>query len=517
MSALAGSLEFGVFSGAKMKFDDIIAQLSGKKTDDLAHGDVERLLWGEGKELMRELFQGFIDSKGPGTSSEPVRGADGKPRTYAREKERTVHTSFGEVIVSRMSYEAHAGPSLAPRDAELNLPTTRFSHEVQRRMALEAVRGSIDDAVEALGATTGATVHKRQALEMVAEAASDFTDFYASKAVQKANEVARTGEILVLSFDGKGVVMRQEGLREATARAARARAHKLTTRLSKGEKRNGKRMAQVAAVYTIEPWTRTPDEIMSNQKDARQTSSPRPRPEYKRVWASLEETSSKVIEDAFDEAQRRDPQHTKHWAILVDGGEAQLRLAETTAKGRGVEATIVLDFVHVTEYVWKASFALFGAGSKKGERWVSERLLRILHGESSEVAAGMRRSATLRQLTKSARKGVDSCADYLLKYRPYLHYDAYLKAGLPIATGVIEGACRHLIKDRMDITGARWGLDGAEAVLRLRSIKSSGDWDEYWAFHEAQDWQRNHASKYIDEAPPRTLRPASRGKLRVVK
>ena len=429
-----------------MKFNDIIAQLSGTKTDELAHGDVERLLWGEGKELMRELFQGFIDSKGPGAAAEPVKGTDGKTRTYAREKERTIHTSFGEVIVSRMSYEAHAGPSLAPRDAELNLPTSSFSHEVQRRMALEALRGSIDDAVEAVCATTGAKLHKRQGLELVGEAASDFTEFYATKAVQKAKTVAKTGEILVLSFDGKGVVMRQEGLREATARAARAETHKLKTRLSKGEKRNGKRMAQVAAVYTIEPWPRTPDEVMPSQGGARETPSPRPRPEHKRVWASLEDESSKVIGDAFDEAYRRDPEHTKRWAILVDGGEAQLRLAETTAKSRGVEATIVLDFIHVTEYVWNASFALFEAGSREGERWVSERLFRILRGESSEVAAGMRRSATLRNLSKDARKAIDACANYLLKYRPYLHYDAYLAAGLPIATGVIEGACRHLIK-----------------------------------------------------------------------
>jgi hypothetical protein len=518
--ALASSPELDVFSRSRMKFEKIITELTSKKTDALAHGDVERLLWGEGKELLAELLQGYLDSKGPGLAAEPVEGVDGKPRTYAREKERTLHSSFGEVVVSRMSYEAHAGPSLAPRDAELNLPASSFSHEVSRRLAKEALRGSIDDAVEALAETTGAKVHKRQALALIAEAAADFTDFYAAKAVQNSQQVAQTAAIMVLSFDGKGIVMRHEALREKTQLAAKAEQHKLKTRLSTGEKRNGKRMAQVAAVYTIEPYIRTADDVMKKTSPAPGKTppcDPRPRPEDKRVWASLEKESSEVIKDAFDEARRRDPQFTKQWAILVDGNEPQIKLAKAAALKCGVKSTVVLDFIHVTEYVWRASFALFGSGSVKGERWVQERLLRILRGQSSEVAAGMRRGATLRKLCRDARSAIDTCANYLLKYREYLHYDAYMAAGLPIATGVIEGACRHLIKDRMDITGARWGLDGAESILRLRSIKSSGDWDEYWAFHEKQEWGRNHAAKYIDKTPPQTIKPARRGQLRVVK
>ncbi|MGH8526081.1 MAG: hypothetical protein ACREXY_18325 [Gammaproteobacteria bacterium] len=125
-----------------------------------------------------------------------------------------------------------------------------------------------------------------------------------------------------------------------------------------------------------------------------------------------------------------------------------------------------------------------------------ERALQILHAKASDVAAGMRRSATLRGLRRQTREGVDACADYLLKYRHMLRYDAYLAHGLPIATGVIEGACRHLIKDRMDITGARWGLESAEAILKLRSLRSSGDFEAYWAFHKTHELKRNHTSRY---------------------
>ena len=126
--------------------------------------------------------------------------------------------------------------------------------------------------------------------------------------------------------------------------------------------------------------------------------------------------------------------------------------------------------------------------------------MQILKGKASEVAAGMRRAATLRQLSAPERKPVDTCADYLLKYRDMLHYDNYLAQGLPIATGVIEGACRHLVKDRMDITGARWRLNSAEAVLKLRSLHSSGDGDAYWDFHKAQELRRNHSSR-IENRP----------------
>ena len=149
-----------------------------------------------------------------------------------------------------------------------------------------------------------------------------------------------------------------------------------------------------------------------------------------------------------------------------------------------MQTTIILDFIHVLEYLWKAAFCFCESGSQQAQQWVRERGLRILQGKSSDVAAGIRRSATLQQLSSSAREKVDKCADYLLKNRAYLHYDQYLLNGYPIATGVIEGACRHLIKDRMDITGARWRLDRAEAVLRIRALRSSGDFDEYWSFHK---------------------------------
>ena len=158
--------------------------------------------------------------------------------------------------------------------------------------------------------------------------------------------------------------------------------------------------------------------------------------------------------------------------------------------------------MHVLSYLWKASHAFFQQGSKESEEWVAKRLLKLLSGQASYVAGGIRRSATLHNLSEAQRQPVDKCANYLLKYKEFLDYDTYLAQGFPICSGVIEGTCRHLINDRMDRTGARWRLKGAEAVLKLRSLYASGHLEDYWTFHEQQEQQRNHTSRYDDKKLP---------------
>ena len=170
-----------------------------------------------------------------------------------------------------------------------------------------------------------------------------------------------------------------------------------------------------------------------------------------------------------------------------------------------LQVTFVLDFIHVLEYLWKAAYCFHAPSSPEAEGWVSERAVATLQGNSSEVAAGMRRSATLQALTPKERQAVDTCADYLLRYRPLLRYGHCLKEGFPIATGVIEGACRHLVKDRMERSGARWSLAGAEAVLRLRALRCSGDFEEYWEFHLQQEKERNHLSLYAGGTLPEVI------------
>jgi hypothetical protein len=173
----------------------------------------------------------------------------------------------------------------------------------------------------------------------------------------------------------------------------------------------------------------------------------------------------------------RDVGRSQTWVAVVDGNEHQLDLIEREAQRQAAPITVILDLFHVLMYVWHATRAIEGDDDKRTQKRALERIEHILRGKAVLVAAGLRRSATRRGLRGSQREHVDRCADYLLKYRAYLRYDVYLAAGFPIASGVIEGACRHLVNDRMAITGARWRLRTAEAVLRLRAVRSSGDFD----------------------------------------
>jgi hypothetical protein len=208
--------------------------------------------------------------------------------------------------------------------------------------------------------------------------------------------------------------------------------------------------------------------------------------------------AKQVILDGFKEALQRDPQQKRQWVVVIDGQPAQRKMIEKTAKQLNVNVTIVLDFIHVLEYLWKAAWCFFDKGDEAVEAWISKYAVKVLKGGCSQVAKGLRQSATKRKLTK--RDAVDSCARHLLNNKKRLRYDEALAAGFPIASGIIEGACRHLINDRLDITGARWGLKGAEAILKLRSLKSSGDFDEYWDFHKQQSKKRLYTITSLSSA-----------------
>lgn len=509
------------FFAADEAYAEVKAWLVAPGAGALSESAVERELERMGREVMRRLMQAHISLRCQQVPTDLVVGEDGAPRPHIRKGAlRQLMTIFGAVEVIRHGFGAHGLSSRFPVDADLKLARERHSLEVRRRCAIEAARGSYDEALDALARTTGARIAKRQFQQLTMRAAQDFDAFYGTTEVDLSVEA--TSKILVLSSDGKGIVMRHEGLRPATQNAAKKSAHKMTTRLSKGEKANRKRMATVCAVYTVAPYPRRPESLVPSMpgrlRDASdERPTPRPRLEHKRVWASVAKPAKQVIGEAFEEAHLRDPHGDKRWVMLVDGELHQLKYVREHAAAIGVDITIIVDFVHVLEYLWKAAYVFNDAGTKAAERWVFDRLLRVLKGKASTVAAGIRRSATLRGLSKAERKTADRCAKYLISNKKYLRYDKYLADGLPIATGVIEGACRHLIADRMDVTGARWGLEGAEAVLRLRSLRSSGDFEQYWAFHEAQEQLRNHSSRYANGAPPKLADPNNHRHLRLVK
>jgi hypothetical protein len=506
-----------LFSAADDQYMAMKAALASSELQNQTEAEVQRWLDVKQRELMRRLFQAFVTLCGQAQAQEPVEDSDGVRRPQRRVGRRKLESLFGTVEVERTGYTGRGLSTLYPVDASMNLPKHRYSLEVDRQLAMTASRMSFDDALEMMGRQTGAYVPKRQAEEAVQRAAKDFESFYAST---ELTDESSPKNLMVLTFDQKGVVLHHEDLLEATRKAAEGSRRKLETRDSKGEPRRGrKRMATVAAVYTVAPYRRRAEDIIDGLRHLRDTTAKtrRPRPEGKRVWATLTRNLKDVIADAFDEALARDPLQHRRWLVLIDGDKKLARWVRAEAQRRGVQVTLVLDFIHALEYLWRAAHVFFKEGTEALESWVLERLQRMLEGKVSQVVAGMTRMATLRGLKTRERKPIDTAARYLREHKEMMRYDKLLGIGAPIATGIIEGACRHVINDRMGLTGALWRLPSAEAVLRLRSIISSGDFDAYWSFHEAAEAKRNHLSRYANGKVPRLMRTQPQPPLRLVK
>ena len=305
----------------------------------------------------------------------------------------------------------------------------------------------------------------------------------------------------MLTFDGKGVVRRPEALREATRKQAKARAQQPPSGFPRKEKANRKRMATVAGISHIDRHIRCPQTVARQFAPLRWVPShrqPAPKPVGKKRWASLEKPMQTVIEVTFAEGHQRDPAQRAEWVVLVDGDHTQIDYVEKAAYASRVTVVVIVDILHVLEYLWKAAKALFDPEDPKAAQWVGDKIEQLLQGQARSIVSSVRLNETLQGLSAKQREPMEQCATYLANHAPYLNYPHYLAKGYPIATGVIEGACRYLVKDRMEITGARWGLEGGEAVLKLRALYINGDFDAYWDFHENQEYQRNHQAQFSE-------------------
>jgi len=494
----------GALAESRKCFGELEDWMASAGAAGLQHGELEEQLEVRGRELLRLMFQDRLDlTAAQEERRHDVTGEDGVVRTRAeRGRPRPLVTKFGRVMVSRIAYRSPGRSNVHPLDAALNLPEEKHSHGLRRLAAIEAARGSMEAAGAAITRATGVMIGKRQVEELARRCAAHVEAFYLQRAVSPAPD----DHALVLTFDGKGIVMLPGALRPATAKAAAAAEGKLATRLSPGEKNGRKRMAELACVYDAAPVPRTPEDIISTPAQKKKKAQAgkakgrgKPRePQARGKWltASVTDDIPAVIASAFDEAERRDPQHKRERAVLIDGNNTQIEAVTAEAARRGIKITIIIDFIHVLEYCWKAAWSFFDKGEPAAEEWVAAQARKILHGKASQVAAGIRRRATTYGYSPAERAGADECARYLDNKKDYLDYAAALRKGWPIATGIIEGACRHIVKDRMDITGARWGLEGAEAILKLRAVIATGDFDAYWRFHLRREHERIHGALY---------------------
>ena len=338
------------FGRSREQLEQIVDWLDGKDAAVLEHGEVEAQLLTVGRELLCALFQDHLDlrSERERRLDEVADAAGVQRRALERDHQRPLSSVFGEVTVSRLAYRQRGEENLYVADGVLNLPVERASHGVRRMVAIEAAAGSFGHATGQVRERTGLALGKRQVEELAVRAAVDFERFYAERVSEPDEQERDSEDVLVLSADGKGIVMRSDALREATARAAQRASPKLKTRLSKGEKANRKRIAEVGAVYEITPAPRTPRDVLASSSEK---LLPAPKAKHKWLTASVVEDAATVVCDMFDEACRRDPDHQRTWVAVVDGNNHQNQIdrIKVEARKRKVKVTIVIDLIHVLD------------------------------------------------------------------------------------------------------------------------------------------------------------------------
>jgi hypothetical protein len=486
---MSGYAPEAAFARSREAFAQAEQWLAGAGAAGLDHAALEKELQVRGREIQRRLLQAHLDLRAAREQRRAqVTGPDGICRRRAEAGHaRPLSSVLGPVTVTRIAYRAPGARNVHPADAELNLPPGRHSHGLSEMVAAAAARGSFAQACTDITGQTGCALGTRQCQQLARAAAADFGDFYASG--RRPPPGAAPGDVLVLECDGKGIMVRPGQLRPRSARLARKAVPKQDGRLSRGEVRTRKRMAEVGAVFDVTPVPRTPGDILGPGPRA-----PGPAAAGKWLTASITADAVTVVASVFAEADRRDPHRRRTWIALADGNKDQIAWIRAQAAARGITITITCDFIHVLEYLWDAAWCFFPEASPDAGSWVRDRAAAILDGRARGVAAALRDAAA--GLSAAKRKTAGKTARYLDAKAPWLDYPAALAAGWPISTGVIEGACRHLVKDRMDITGARWGAETAEAILQLRALHANGDFDAYWAYHLHREHQRNHPHSY---------------------
>jgi hypothetical protein len=483
--------------------DDLFAFARQAAEQGLPAHEVEETLWKRVLLLGREALGLFFRLQGTGDVGPELTLPDGSAaRRLPEAHARAYRSVFGDFALSRVCYGSREGQAITfvPLDNRLQLPESDYSYLLQRwdtalgcESAFGRVRATlldvlgVDQPVDSLERINGHT-------------ASPVAAFRDSRPLPGAEE---EGEVFVLSADGKGIPMRR-GPDDAKPKARR----------SKGDKANKKRMAVVGAVYSVERHPRTPEDVVAALfRDPRRLTGEsvgRPLPVGKHVWGRLSQAKDGNLTEPIDavfgwqqaELGKRDPKGAKEVVCVMDGQEA---LWDGNRRHLGGRVVGVLDLLHVTPRLWQAAHAFHKEGSAEAAAFVRGRLLRVLRGEVKGVVAGLRRQGTLAKLSAAKVKALRRVCRYLKANEERMRYGEYLVRGYPIASGVIEGACRHYVKDRMERSGMRWTRAGAQAMLDVRSEFLNGDWDGFQAFRIRTETQRLYPHRATLDGLPWSL------------
>lgn len=462
-----------LLSACREKFNEILSNvLQGQ--DQEAHR-VEASIFKHLMELGFLLLNVFFSTHHLGDYGPTLETGEGTAER-GRPSEKSYFSIFGKLNVKRYLY--HLGADrFAPLDIVLNLPIRCYSYFLSEWVNQLTLHRAYEHTSAFLKKFLGLELSV-SALETISqESATQYEAYYAGKKTLPKAEP--TGAWTVVSFDGKGVPM------------IKKEAAKIQAKLGKGEKRQKKKEALVGAKYTIDPHVRIPEEVAGHLVFPEHKEEFPPgegKTETKaqdiRYIASVEKPKRAVMEEIFEEI-KEEPFDNAPLLCLIDGAKSLLSSLGDAFRGIG-NKVIILDIIHVVEYIWLIAHLKYGEGNDVARHYVYDHLLMILKGDVSGYIQELCDERKTGSWKASQEKVFSKVITYFENHHPYMNYGEYLAQGYPIATGVVESACGHVVSDRMEISGARWGIQGAEAILRLRSVYQSQDWEEYWTFYTAQ-------------------------------
>lgn len=468
---------------------------------------VERGLFPQAMEMCLHMLSAFVDAHGDGDEGAEIEAEDRTLRRLKEPHDKRYLSIFGELIIPRVVYGTREGQAIewVPLDAVLGLPAGENSYVLEDWLERLCVKEAYGEAVSDLRAWLGTTVSVRTAEGINRKLATDSEGYRLSQGLPSPEE---DEEILVVSADGKGVPMRrplEQRLREegGAAGASFIETPSATSPEEAGSprRRNKKQMAYVGAVYSIAPFVRTAEDVIDEVR-RRKRSPERPSPIGKHLWAQmtrLEEgevwrAAPRLFIDMAVERHERDPERRKTLVCLMDG-ERQFWDLQQEWFGRAVG---ILDLFHALKRLWAVAHCIHAEQSPAASEFVTHHLRMLLEGKVGYVIRNFRRLIKQHDLRGTKQKTMKSAITYYENNRDHMRYNEYLAAGYPIASGVIEGACHHFVKDRMEGAGMRWELEGAQAMLSLRAIYLNGQWDDFIAYRIAKE----QASLYGENAQP---------------
>lgn len=484
---------------ARVVLEEAVRWIADSAQEGVRADQAEREIFLRLMQIGHCLLSAVVKQAGDGDEGRQVQRCGHTLKRSKTKKTRPYRSIFGVIEVERYVYALREKQKAEylPVDEKLGLPSGEHSYVLEDWLQRFCVQHAFTNSVESLADLLGCSVSTRTAERINRELGKHVESFRMQQSVEEPEQ-----EILVVSADGKGVPMRRPldqrlaesdvpaWLRNYRKRQAAREEKGTDKRLGRGERRMQKQMAYVGAVYSIAPWKRTAGDVV-DELCRRDKAAHRPRPHNKRVWAEMTdhrgdrslEAQPRLFVGLAWEVYHRNVNRKHPVVCLMDGQRSLWSMKEEWFR----QAVGILDIFHVMERLWKAAYCFHREGSREAEQFVTHHLEMLLQGKVGYVIGIFRR--WLAKLPASKRKSLSSVIGYFDNNRKYMQYDDYLAKGYPIGSGVVEGTCRHLVRDRMEGTGMRWELDGARAMLNTRSVYLSKQWDQFieWRIQREQD------------------------------